>query len=58
MKIIKCDDCKKEIEDLNIELDCLNLRYNFGYGTKHDGKKLDIDLCPDCLFNNLKKFIQ
>lgn len=54
MRTSTCDKCGENIDDVS---GGGHLGYCFGYGTKYDGLRLDIDLCELCLIKLFKKYI-
>lgn len=48
MKKIICNKCGKEF-DIWDEQENFSIYRQCGYGTKHDGDKLELDLCCDCM---------
>lgn len=42
-----CNMCGKQF-DLWDEQEKFGFHYHVGYGSKHDGETIDVDLCCDC----------
>ena len=51
--VCKCNICGKEIPD--IERDHFSIKGRIGYGSKHDGDELELDICNDCLDKLIEK---
>jgi hypothetical protein len=43
-KMKRCKMCGKKIKGYN----SLNIEYQFGYGSKHDGDSIECRLCNEC----------
>lgn len=53
---LECDKCKAKEIIYELGTDYVaEFSHRFGYGSKHDMKKLDFDLCEKCLFEMLKE---
>jgi len=51
---VSCDICgKSTTNNTNIGPDYATLESCWGYGSKHDGSKYDIELCENCFFEVL-----
>jgi hypothetical protein len=51
---VHCDACgKSTTNDTNVGPDYATLESCWGYGSKDDGSKYDIDLCEECFFEVL-----
>lgn len=51
---VHCDVCGKSTTvNTNIGPDYATLESYWGYGSKHDGSKYDIELCETCFFEVL-----
>lgn len=48
-----CNKCGKLFNALDLDLKC-EYHKVLGYGSKHDGKTIDINLCGDCLDEELE----
>lgn len=47
-KEIYCNKCGKKMDMWDIQED-FSMQRHLGYGSKHDGDILDLDLCCDCM---------
>ena len=47
MTLKKCNMCGKSF-DMWDDYANFGMSYEIGYGSKHDGESLDLDLCCDC----------
>ena len=57
MKIFKCDLCGKELNEFDMQ-ENFGLHYSkIGYGSKFDGKTIDIDMCCSCFDKMMDKYI-
>ena len=58
MKKVICNMCGKELDvwDLQENQD-YSLHTKIGYGSKHDGDNVNLDLCCDCFDKILDKII-
>lgn len=45
--IIRCNICGKEFNDFDEDFE-FGVHWRIGYGSQHDGDKVDLDLCPEC----------
>jgi hypothetical protein len=51
---VSCDICgKSTTNNTNVGPDYATLESCWGYGSKHDGSKYDIELCENCFFEVL-----
>jgi hypothetical protein len=51
---VSCDICgKSTTNNTNVGPDYATLESCWGYGSKHDGSKYDIELCETCFFEVL-----
>ena len=48
MRKVYCNMCGKEMGFWDIQED-FKIRTEIGYGSKHDGESLELDLCCDCM---------
>lgn len=53
----KCDICDVIIENGRQRTDNFFIDYSAGYGTAHDGSRLQADICDNCLFDVIAKAI-
>lgn len=49
MKKCYCNLCGKEMDFWDIQEEFSIQSFNIGYGSKHDGDALELDLCCDCM---------
>lgn len=50
MKKTFCNKCGKEFGEVNLDFNNdFSLHTIIGYGSKHDGCRLDLDLCSKCM---------
>lgn len=47
METKKCTMCGNELDEFDTELN-FSIHKKIGYGSIHDGDKLDLDLCCEC----------
>jgi DNA-directed RNA polymerase subunit RPC12/RpoP len=45
--IIRCNMCGKEFDNLDEDFK-FGVHWRIGFGSQHDGDKVDLDLCPEC----------
>jgi len=45
---VKCNMCGSEIDEMDLECNDFSIEHRFGYGSKHDGDHLYLDLCSSC----------
>jgi len=50
---VYCDSCNKLCTDPNLGSEYAVLEASWGYASKSDGKKFDIQLCEDCFYKVL-----
>lgn len=46
--IIRCNLCGKELDEVDRNLH-FSMHRRIGYGSKHDGELLDLDICGKCM---------
>lgn len=51
--LTRCNVCGKTVEQVFENQMPISIHDRVGYGSKHDGSMLDLDICPDCFINNL-----
>ena len=49
MKKCYCNLCGKEMDFWDVQEEFSIKSFNIGYGSKHDGDSLELDLCCDCM---------
>ena len=49
MKKCYCNLCGKEMDFWDVQEEFSIHNFNIGYGSKHDGDALELDLCCDCM---------
>lgn len=49
MKKCYCNLCGKEMDFWDVQEAFSIQSFNIGYGSKHDGEALELDLCCDCM---------
>ena len=49
MKKCYCNLCGKEMDFWDVQEEFSIQSYYIGYGSKHDGDALELDLCCDCM---------
>ena len=47
-KQIVCNVCGKQIDQIYENQLVISIHNYIGYGSKHDGDKIDLDICADC----------
>lgn len=47
MTVTRCDICGKEFNEYDLYEDC-GIHHTCGYGSKHDGHEIKIDMCIEC----------
>lgn len=51
--LTRCNVCGKTVEQVFENQMPISIHDRVGYGSKHDGSMLDLDICPDC-FDKLR----
>ena len=46
--LTRCNVCGKTVEQVFENQMLISIHDRIGYGSKHDGSMLDLDICPDC----------
>ncbi len=57
MIIYKCDLCGKVFSVWD-EQNSFGLHYHAGYGSKHDGEHINVDMCCDCFDKLMTEYIE
>lgn len=57
MKILKCDFCGKELNELDSQENFGFHYQHIGYGSQYDGESIDIDLCCDCFDKMMSEYV-
>ena len=55
-RIYKCNLCGKEIDNYSY-YDSLAIEDVLGYESKYDGKRIELDLCPECVDKLIEKCV-
>lgn len=57
MKILKCDFCGKELNELDSQENFGFHYQHIGYGSRYDGESIDIDLCCNCFDKMMSDYV-
>lgn len=56
--LTRCNVCGKTVEQVFENQMPISIHDRVGYGSKHDGSMLDLDICCDCFDKLIEDFIE
>jgi len=56
--LTRCNVCGKTVEQVFEGLMPISIHDRVGYGSKHDGSMLDLDICSDCFDKLIDSFVE
>lgn len=56
--LTRCNVCGKTVEQVFENQMSISIHDRVGYGSKHDGSMLDLDICPDCFDKLIDSFAE